>query len=290
MNEFDLQHFSEGEAAAESGAEVSAETAPAAGAEVSHEGSTEAAPAVESAELSFRDLVKDPKYRDDYNASVERAVKRRLGAQERRMQSDMQPMLMALAGKYGIDTSKPENVTLEAVSAAVMADDSLLEEAAADAGMTVDGYRKVQQAEAMVQQTQAERREAESRQRWQNIVGEAAAMSARYPGFTLEGAMENEQFRSALASLQAAGFQNPVEAAYRATNFDALMERAAREQAETARQQIANDIQSGLSRPAENGAARAAATHKMDPRNLTKEERAEIHRRLARGEKIHFGQ
>ena len=283
MENFDLQKFGEGSAPAAEG------NAPAAESSAPAEGSTPAegsAPAEGAQEMSFRDLVKDPRYRDEYNSSVERAVKRRMDTQERRMLREMQPMLTALAGKYGIGA---ENATLDAVSRAVMADDTLLEERAADAGMTVDGYRRVQQAEAMMQRTEAERREAESRQRWQNVVGEAAAMGARYPGFTLESAMENEQFRSALASLQAAGFQNPVEAAYRAVNFDALMERAAREQAETAKQQISNDIQSGLSRPAENGAARAAATHKLDPRNLTREQRAEIRKRLAKGEKIHFG-
>lgn len=59
--------------------------------------------------------------------------------------------------------------------------------------------------------------------------------------------------------------------------------------AQKSAQRIAASVQANGRRPAENGAnGAAAATNKSDPRNLTKEDRAEIRRRVRNGEKIVF--
>ncbi|MBQ0037466.1 MAG: hypothetical protein KBS74_02215 [Clostridiales bacterium] len=281
----DLQKFAD-EGGEEQIADGSAAAEETAAQEPAAEETTEAAEEGREQEFSsFRDIIHDPRYKDEYNAHVERTVKRRLSAQERKLRSDMQPMMAALARHYGMD---PES-DFEAVKKTVLEDDSLLEEAAAEAGMTVDGYRRVAEAEARLQQSEEERREEENRQRWMQIVEESDRLGKAHDGFSLEESMQDERFRAMVVSLQANGVANPVEAAYYATNYKKLVANEVRKNAELQRQQIANDIQSGQRRPAENGTAHASATHKIDPSNLTKEQRADIMARLARGEKIHFG-
>lgn len=285
MNErmwLDLQKFAEDGAADSSMAAAASEPAEAAGTEIAEENTAASAQAA----MSFRDIVRDPRYKDDYNTAVERAVKKRLAAQERKQRADMEPMLQALGRKYRLAA---DGLDMETVKQAVLADDSLLEEAAADAGMSVEGFRRVEEAESILRQNEAERREAENRQRWQQIVDEGERLKAKDSEFSLDSAMQDQRFRSMVATLQNSGMENPVEAAYYALNYNKLVQKAVEANTEMNRQQIANDIQSGMSRPNENGTARASATHRLDPRNLTKEQREEIRKRIGRGEKITFG-
>ena len=70
-------------------------------------------------------------------------------------------------------------------------------------------------------------------------------------------------------------------------DFDALLRRAVRYGAQRAGQDIARSLSGG--RVAENGGAgRAAAVSHVDPARLSPAERADIRRRVARGERIRF--
>ena len=70
-------------------------------------------------------------------------------------------------------------------------------------------------------------------------------------------------------------------------DFDALLRRAVRYGAQRAGQDIARSLSGG--RVAENGGAgRAAAVSHVDPARLSPAERADIRRRVARGERVKF--
>ena len=80
-----------------------------------------------------------------------------------------------------------------------------------------------------------------------------------------------------------------VEHAYKIIHFDELNQNAARVAAQTADAQAQARIKSKASRPSENGtSSKSAVIVKNDVSTLTRKERAEIARRVARGEKISF--
>jgi hypothetical protein len=80
-----------------------------------------------------------------------------------------------------------------------------------------------------------------------------------------------------------------VEAAYRAVHFDEMMGGAMFKTAQAVTEKMANNLQAKASRPVENGiSSRATATVKTDVNSLTRKDREEIERRVARGERISF--
>ena len=114
-------------------------------------------------------------------------------------------------------------------------------------------------------------------------------VKAEYPDFNYEEAMLDPAFGRLVVSLKANGTANPVQAAYKATHFDAIMKAKVAQAEEQARQSISQTIQSGMNRPREAGTAQATAQMKIDPRNLSEEQRIEIRKRIARGEHVSFG-
>ena len=82
---------------------------------------------------------------------------------------------------------------------------------------------------------------------------------------------------------------NSVEHAYKVLHFDELTQNAARVAAQTADAQAQARIKQKASRPSENGtSSQSAVIVKNDVSSLTRKERAEIARRVQRGEKIVF--
>jgi hypothetical protein len=80
-----------------------------------------------------------------------------------------------------------------------------------------------------------------------------------------------------------------VMTAYRAIHMDELLPAAMQYTAQTVESKLAKKIASNGARPAENGmASQSAALVKSDVSQLTKEDRAEIIRRVQRGETIRF--
>ena len=104
-----------------------------------------------------------------------------------------------------------------------------------------------------------------------------------YPSFDLKTEAKNPQFLAMLKS------GVPMEHAYRTMHFDELTQNAARVAAQTADAQAQARIKSKASRPSENGtSSQSAAIVRNDVSSLTRAERAEIARRVQRGEKIIF--
>lgn len=273
IEKWSLQMFAEGGEGA---------TAPAGGSEGTNEGG---APAQEK--LSFDDLMKDA----DYSKEFEKRVSRRTGYEvrkaERESRAKLSPMYEALARKYDMDTSDPAKIDLEALSQKVLDDSDMLEDEAAKMGVTVDGLRKIRTAERQLQEVERIRQEEESQRAWQSLMAEGEQLKALYPGFDMETELANPQFERLLASLQANGFPNPVRTAYESAHRDEVMIGAMQYAVQRTKQQVANSIQAGAQRPAENGGGSAAQTH-IDPSKLDRKQRQEIRERVMRGEHITF--
>lgn len=288
---WNLQMFAE-----ESGAASQETAAPAASAPAATDENTapagqaeqqNAAPAQQQeARKSFRELLQDEEYRREYDDSVGRAVKRRMRSQ----QKTLAPMLGILGQQYGVDTTDPDNPeTLKALVEAVMKDDSRLAEKAMERGYSVEDMRTVMEAERVIAERKAENEQAERERFFSELAADGAAVKAEYPDFDYEAAMAVPEFGRLVVGLKANGMQNPVQAAYKAMHHDAIVKAKVTEAEEKARQAISQTIQSGMSRPRENGSAQAAAQLRIDPRNLSTEQRREIRKRISNGEHITFG-
>lgn len=189
-----------------------------------------------------------------------------------------QPVIDTLMQKYGVSD-------VGDLQKAIEADDSFWEQAAEDAGMSVQQFREYQRIERENAQFRAAQEAAQSQaqadqqvQRWYT---EAQALKAQ-PGFEtfdLQAEAENPEFVKLLQS----GI--PVKHAYEVIHMDDII--AA--QAQQTSKAVVDNIRARGSRPAENGTASSSAViYKTDVSKLTAEDRREIARRARMGEHISF--
>ena len=278
---FDLQLFAEeGASAATDEAEAAAEPT-AAGAEAVGQ---EQQPAQEQ-KASFNDLLKDDQYKREYDKRVEGAVRRRMRAADAKF-AQMDPMFDVLAKKYGVGRGDDGKLDMQALMAAVMSDDGLLEEQAAEEGLTPEGMRKVMRAEQIERSMQAQQAEQENMRLFAAIQEEAQALKAVYPDFDLDAEIGDERFGSLLISLQRAGVDAPLRTAYEVAHRQELLQRAVNYTAAKARQDVAASVQSNLSRPREMGSSGAPAQSNFDPEKMTKKDYEAIKAKVSRGGRV----
>ena len=243
--------------------------------------------AEEPKKATFDELLQDPDYKKEFDKRSNRAAyNARKQAQAER--EKLTPMFEALGRKYSLDVSDPAKIDLEKLASAVMADDALFEKEATEMGVTVEGLRRIRNAENQMREAERVRAEEENRMKWQRLVEEGEQLKQLYPGFDLEAELNNPQFGKLLASLQASGFDGALRNAYESVHRDEIMSGALQYAVQKTKQQVSNSIQAGQRRPAENGAASAAAQTKIDPAKLTSQQRKEIRERVMRGEHITF--
>lgn len=236
---------------------------------------------------SFEDLIKG-RYKGDFEARVQGIIQDRLrGSRER--ESKVNPILERVAQRYGVDTSDMANLDLDALSEAIDNDTSQYEEEAMAKGIDVDTLAKIKKLERIeaVQQREAEqnRQQAEIERHLQGLIKQGEELKNMYPGFDLQAELQNPAF----VRLTAPGVGVDVRTAYEVVHRDEMRGAEMQFAAQKSAQRIAASVQANGRRPAENGAqGGAAATNKSDPRSLSKEDRAEIRRRVRNGEKIVF--
>lgn len=204
----------------------------------------------ESKEAAFARLIRGD-YKEQYDARIRDTLQKRLkGARENREKLEqLAPVMEALGRKYGVDPADP--AALHRALSADMPPEETPDEAA---------KRIVSQWEA-----------------------EAAAAREKYPALDLETEIRQPRF----AQLLRAGVD--VETAYAVVHRQELLPAAMAHTARDVEQRLTNKILAQAARPAENGIDPGApASVKSEVSQLTKKDRAEIIRRVARGEKIRF--
>ncbi len=188
--------------------------------------------------------------------------------------ASMSPIIDILSERYGTEDVNE--------LASRLRQDSLQDLADA-AGMTIEQYEnimKIRQENKMLRERQktieAEQKINAQVQKWQH---EAELLKNKYPQFDLRAELQNEQFMSLLR----AGIS--VDAAYTVCHMDDIIAGTAKQ----AQQNLAENIKAKGNRPQESAAkGTPGIIIKSDPRNLTREDRAEIARRVMRGEEIKF--
>ena len=231
----------------------------------------------------FEELIKG-EYKDLYDARVQDTIRQRLKGNEATVQkyNALAPVLDLLAGKYGVDVNN-----IEALSKAIEDDETFYEDEALEKGLTVEQVkeiRKMQRENAQLKaQMQQQQNQEQANALYAAWMQQAEQLKTVYPGFDLATELQSEQFRALLRS------NVPVQTAYEVVHKDEIIPAAMRFTAEKIQEKTVNSIRAGQRRPAEGAmASQGAVQIKSDVSQLTKADREEIARRVARGEKIRF--
>lgn len=185
-----------------------------------------------------------------------------------------------LMARYGVkDVASLEKALSE--------DTEYWEKVAEERGMTVEQFHAMQKLEQENKELRAMRQKQIGQAQFQHQIDtwykEADKVKELYPSFDFKKEVQNPEFLKLLKN------GNTVEHAYKVLHFDELTENAARVAAQTADAQAQARIKSKAQRPSENGtSSQSAAIVKSDVSSLTRAERAEIARRVQRGDKITF--
>lgn len=231
----------------------------------------------------YQELI-NGEFKDLYTSDVQNIIDRRFKTTKEleRWVGKSQPILDLLMERYGIGDGDTEKL-----QKAIDAENADLARAAKKAGMSVEEYRRLQRLrgenrdllDAQRQRQVREKVEVQLRQ-W---YGEGEKLQKLYPNFDLGRESKNPRFLALLRS----GI--PVRHAYEVIHMDEIKEGVAKAAARSTEKQVVDAIRAKGVRPAENGtAAQSGFTVKGDVSKLTKKDRAEIARRVARGEKIKF--
>ena len=246
-------------------------------------GVTTTSDSLEAKREAFRNLI-EGEYKDQYTEMFQSAFNRRFKEVKGMEQSlnAQKPVMDMLMQRYKIadgDVAK--------LQTALEQDNAYWEDAAEQAGLTVEQFKAMQKLErenaelkAMRQRQQADQ---QANQRLNQWYAEAEQVKKLYPGFDFRTEAADRDFLGLLKS----GLS--VQQAYELKHMDEIKAAAAKTAAQTAGQQMAAKIQSKAARPQENGtSSQSAVIVKNDVHSLTRAERAEIARRVQRGESIKF--
>ena len=231
----------------------------------------------------FKSLIKG-EYKDLYDAEVQNIVQNRLKGQKEIVDkyNALTPTLELMASKYGVDAND-----IEALTKAISDDDAYYEQEALDKGMTVKQLKEIKKMERENADLKAQMEEAQRQENGKKLYSQwmqqAEAAKQVYPSFDLRAEMENPKFVDLLRS------NIDVRTAYEVLHKDEIIPAAMQFTAKTVESKLAKSIAANGARPSENGmSSQSAAVVKSDVSQLTKADRAEIIRRVQRGEKIRF--
>ena len=255
------------------------------------EDSAQTAPVQETADVvetpdrnkEFEKLIKG-EYKDLYDAKIQDTIQRRLKSTRETVEKyeALTPTLEMLAKKYGVDVAD-----IKALNQAIEEDDSYYEEEALEKGITVQQLKEIRKMERENSELKRQMQEKESRENanrlYQQWMQQAEQVKAVYPSFDLSAEMQNPKFLDLLRA------NIDLRTAYEVLNNDKIIPAAMQFTAKQVEQKLTNKIVANGARPTENGmSSQSASLTKSDVSQLTKADRAEIARRVARGEKIRF--
>ena len=225
-------------------------------------------------------------FREQYARDVQAAVQDRFKNQKdaNEQLAKVQPALQALAKKLGLDENDVDGVVNT-----ILDDDSLYEDAAEEAGMTVEGYKNYlamqKENQAIKAREQQEQQDMFMRRHFQNLAMQGEEMKKTFPNFDLRKEMENETFRRLVAPNSGLD----VHAAYYAVHHAELEPQAMAYGIKRGMQQMSQTLQANKARPVEGAMKRGQpADVAVDPRSMSREERQRLIERARRGEKIQF--
>lgn len=237
--------------------------------------------------IPFKDLI-NGEYKEEFDNIFQKRFKDHKDLQQK--VTDQGAVLDILMSKYQITDGD-----LGKLTKAIEDDDSMWDSAAYDAGMTTDQYKqfaKLQRDNArLMQAEQARENEAKAQETQARLTAEANNVKQNFPDFDLAteiaSTVDPETGRSRFVEMLSAGVD--METAYKAIHFNDLVNNAAKKASQATEKKVTDNIRAKGSRPVENGtSSQSAFTIKSDPTQWSKADRAEVIRRVARGERINL--
>ena len=251
----------------------------------------ESKPAPEDLRQKYDEFMKDEAMKKFYAQDTQKIINRRFRDSKAREEqlntalSSQNELIDKLYQRYGVND-------LNSLSAAIDNDSSYWEDAAAEAGMTVEqfkNYRKMErETKKYRQMLENNRREQMVRQQYATWVGEASEVKKAYPDFDLDKELLNPDFRGLIAQ------KNPqyaisMKQAYELCHLNDIKESIKSEASQATEQNVVNNIRARGKRPVEGAVqGQGGVIVKDDVSKLTKKDRAEIAKRVLRGETITF--
>ncbi len=234
-------------------------------------------------DAEFEELIKG-KYKEQYGKRMQDTVKDRLKGTKETVDryNELAPTIEALAKKYGVDASD-----IKALNKAIEADDSYYEQEAMEKGLTVEQLKNIKKMERENADLKRQMREQSVRENADRLYAswmeQSDSLKKVYPSFDLSVEMQNPRFTDLLKN------NIDLRTAYEVLHKDEIIPAAMKFTAENVEQKLTKNIIANGNRPVENGMnQQSSVTVKSDVSQLSKEDRAEIIRRVARGEKIRF--
>ena len=187
-----------------------------------------------------------------------------------------------LAKKYGVDLTD-----IEALNHAIDEDNTFFEDEALEKGISVEQLKEIRKIERENADLKKQMREQSVRENADRIYAgwleQSDALKQIYPNFDLDAEIKNPRFVDLLKN------NVDVRTAYEVLHKDDIIRGAMQFTADTVQTKLANNIIAGRNRPSENGIGQTSpAVVKNDVSQLSRADREEIIRRVARGEKIRF--
>lgn len=232
---------------------------------------------------TFEQLIKG-EYKDLYDAKVQDTIQKRLKGTKETVDkyNALSPTLELLAKKYGVDANN-----IEALNKAIEEDDAYYEEEALEKGVTVEHLKEIKKMEKenaeLKRQMQEKNAKEQGAKLYAQWMEQGKATQSIYPSFDFRAEMQNPKFVELLKA------NIDVRTAYEVIHKDDIIPAAMQFTAKTVEQKLTNKIIANGARPTENGiSSQSGAVTKSDVSQLSKADRAEIIRRVQRGEKIRF--
>ena len=238
---------------------------------------------VENQDAECEKLIKGD-YKDAFSRRVQNIINGRF-KETRTLQEQLQkstPVFEILAQKYGIKADD-----IDGIVRALENDDESYREEAMEKGITVEQLKEMKKLEREVEQLRRNESRRDEQDRinrditnWKN---QAESLKEIYPNFNLDTEIEDPQFFSLLRN------NVDVRTAYEVIHRDEILGGAMQYAAQTAAKRVADSVAANSKRPVENGVtSQGAVNSQTDVNKLTKAQREEIERRVARGERITF--
>ena len=231
----------------------------------------------------FRALIKG-EYKDLYDAEVQGIIQKRFKATDEKVRQyeALSPVLDMLYTKHGVKAGD-----IDALTKAIQNDDSYYEEEALEKGMSVETLKAVKKMErenaALKEQMSAKENREQADQLYAKWMEQAEKTKQVYGNFDLKTETQNSDFVQLLKS----GVD--VKTAFEVVHKDEILADAMRFASNETRDKLSASIRANGRRPSEGGIGGGVPTVvKADVTKLTKQDRAEIARRVRMGERISF--
>lgn len=231
----------------------------------------------------FEKLIKG-EYKEFYEERIKDNLARRFreNSAVKRRNTENSEIVEMLFDKYNVNSGD-----LSALKSAIESDDAYLVAEAHKRGMGIEDYKYIKRLEnenrrfhMMQSRYEADKKANEAVEKW---YAESQQLKEVYPEFNIFEESRNKSFVSLIKS----GVD--VRTAYEVVHHNEIVSGIAENAAKEAERKTAEAIRTRAMRPAENGLSSSGSIIiKNDVSKLSPRERAEIARRVSRGERITF--